>query len=111
MYIKYKRYITDMKRIRYVMNKAISHVYSTWLYKEWKRNLNEGNIWFIYYFSLTHVTTPPHYNVWGMGCDMRRRVDCVEMPEDLGAAMNIKRNTVQSYSTEYKEQWLCVQYY
>jgi len=36
-----------------------------------------------------------------MGCDMRRREDCVEMSDDRGAAMNIKRNTVQSYSTEY----------
>jgi len=37
-----------------------------------------------------------------MGCDMRRREDCVEISNDRGAAMIIKRDTVQSYSSEYK---------
>jgi hypothetical protein len=36
-----------------------------------------------------------------MGCDMRRIEDCVEMIEHLGAARITKRDTVQSYSSEY----------
>ena len=36
-----------------------------------------------------------------MGCDMRHVKDCVEMSKDLGAARITKRDTVQSYSSEY----------
>ena len=88
-YIKYyKRYniSDDMKRVwRYVMykqhsiNKAISHVYSTWLYKEWNRNLNEGNIWIIYYFSLAHAT--PHSVVWDVTWGVEKTVSRCQMIE------------------------------